>query len=82
MPDDSWQVAAAMNTAGAALAKLGKYTDAERLLLASRDGLVKAPIPDLHEKGRARLVELYRAWGKPAEAEKYQRANGASAAEE
>ena len=71
VPPDNWQVAAAMNTEGAALEKLGKYADAERLLLASRGGLEKAPIPDLPAKGRERLLELYTAWGKPAEAQKY-----------
>ena len=75
LPEDSWQVAAAMNTEGAALSRLGNYPDAERLLLASRDGLGQAPIPDLPEKGRLRLLDLYTSWGKPAEAAKYRSAD-------
>jgi hypothetical protein len=64
-----------MNTEGAALGKLGKYRDAERLLLASRDGLGAAPLPGWPEKARARLADLYTDWGKPDEARKYARSN-------
>jgi serine/threonine-protein kinase len=71
MPSDSWQVAAAMNTEGAALVRLGSYAQAEPLLLASRAGLEQAPVPGLAERGRVRLVELYTAWGRPEEAAKY-----------
>jgi hypothetical protein len=71
LPKDSWPVAFAMNTQGAALAQLGDYAAAERLLLESRGPLGGAPIPGLADKGRARLADLYTAWGKPDEAYKY-----------
>jgi hypothetical protein len=64
-----------MNTEGAALEKVGKYPEAERLLLASLDGLAQAPIPNLTDKGRERLLDLYTAWGRPTEAAKYRAAN-------
>ena len=47
---------------------------AYELLLASREGLQRAPIPDLAARGQARLAELYLAWGRPDEARKYQSA--------
>jgi tetratricopeptide (TPR) repeat protein len=72
LPRDSWQVAAAMNTEGAALAQLARYADAERLLLDSQGSLAQAPIPGLADKGRRRLAELYAAWGRPDEARKYE----------
>jgi len=75
MPRDSWQVAAAMNAEGAARTKLGDFAGAERLLLESRKGLEQSPIPDLAERGRVRLADLYSAWGKPDEARKYSRSN-------
>jgi hypothetical protein len=71
MPKDSWPFAFAMNTHGAALLKLGDFADAEPLLLESRGPLGGAPIPGLADKGRARLADLYTAWGKPGEAYKY-----------
>ena len=71
LPKDSWQMAAAMNTRGAALTKLGQYSEAEPLLLESRDRLGQSPIPNLAERGRERLVDLYTAWGKKDEARKY-----------
>jgi len=72
VPKDHWQVAAAMNAEGAALTHLRRFPEAEKLLLESRDGLQRAPIPDLAERGQARLAELYLAWGRPEEARKYQ----------
>ena len=40
----------------------------------SLPGLGKAPIPNLEDRGRERLAELYLAWGKPEdEARKYYR---------
>jgi tetratricopeptide (TPR) repeat protein len=71
LPDDHWQVAMAKNAQGAALTGLGQYPEAEKLLLASQPALAGSPIPDLPERGRARLADLYTAWGKPKEAAKY-----------
>ena len=71
LPEDSWQVARAVNNEGAALAKLGDFAAAERLLLKSLPALSVASIPGLDTRGNQRLVELYMAWGRPAEAAKY-----------
>ena len=64
MPADSWQVAAAMNAEGAALLGLGRYAQAEPLLLDSLAPLARAPIPGLDVRGKRRVVELYEKWGK------------------
>ncbi len=63
----------AKNVQGAALTGLGRYAEAEKLLLASLPALAGSPIADLPERGRERLAELYTAWGKPEEAAKYAR---------
>jgi tetratricopeptide (TPR) repeat protein len=66
-----WQMAMANNVHGAALAGLGQYAEAEKLLLGSLKGLDGAPIPHLADKGRQRLVALYSSWGKPDLAGRY-----------
>jgi tetratricopeptide (TPR) repeat protein len=71
LPDDHWRVAMAKNTQGAALTGLGRYKEAEPLLVGSLYKLYGSPLPDLPARGRKRLVELYTAWGKPNEAAKY-----------
>ena len=63
----------AKNAQGAALAGLGRYPEAEKLLLASLPALAGSPISDLPARGRARLADLYTAWGKPEKAAKYAR---------
>ena len=73
LPDDHWLVAMAKNVRGAALTGLRRYPEAEKLLLASLPALSGSPIADLPQRGRARLADLYTAWGKPEEAEKYAR---------
>jgi len=35
------------------------------LLVASQAGLKNAPIPNLADRGKLRLIELYQRWGKP-----------------
>ena len=73
LPDDHWLIAMARNVQGAALAGLRRYPEAEKLLLSSLPALSGSPIADLPQRGRARLAELYTAWGKPEQAEKYSR---------
>ena len=65
LPAGSWQIAAAMNIEGAALMRMGRYSEAEPLLVASQAGLKNAPIPNLADRGKLRLIELYQRWGKP-----------------
>jgi tetratricopeptide (TPR) repeat protein len=73
LPDDHWLIAMARNVQGAAFAGLGRYADAEKLLLSSLPALSGSPIADLPRRGRERLADLYTAWGKPEQAEKYAR---------
>ena len=53
-----------MNTEGAALTQLEDYPGGRAT--AARESAMdcKAPIPNLEDRGRERLVELYTAWGK------------------
>ena len=71
LPEGHWQIAAAKNAEGAALAGIGDFERAEPLLLSSLPDLERAPIPNLAEEGRKRLADLYVAWGRPGEAAKY-----------
>ena len=71
LPVDSWQVAAALNTEGAALTKLGDFARAEPLLLGSLPGLEGSPIPGLPARGHQRLHDLYMASGRPDLAARY-----------
>jgi tetratricopeptide (TPR) repeat protein len=71
LPDNHWRVAMAKNTQGAALTGLGRYKEAEPLLVGSLEKLYGSPVPDLPARGRQRLVELYTAWGRPQDAIKY-----------
>jgi hypothetical protein len=54
-----------MNIEGAALMRMGRYSEAEPLLVGSQEGLKSAPIPNLADVGKLRLIELYQRWGKP-----------------
>jgi tetratricopeptide (TPR) repeat protein len=72
LPNDHWRVAAAESAAGAALAGLGSYADAEPLLLRSLEPLEQAPIPGVVEQDKERLANLYIAWGKPEKAKEFQ----------
>ncbi len=73
LPADHWLIAMAENVQGAALAGLGRYAEAEKLLVASLPALAGSPIADLPERGRERLARLYTAWGKPEKAAAYSR---------
>jgi tetratricopeptide (TPR) repeat protein len=64
----NWQMAMAMNAQGAALAGLGRFAQAERLLKDSLAGLKDAPLSGLYEIGQRRLADLYTAWGRPQQA--------------
>jgi tetratricopeptide (TPR) repeat protein len=74
LPEDSWQVARAVNNEGAALTRLGDFAAAEQLLLKSLPALSVASLPGLEARGRQRLAELYTAWGRPADAARYRSA--------
>ncbi len=65
-----WQHHAAGSLLGDCLTRQKKFADAEPLLLASQEGLVRSKgcPPDRVAEGRARLARLYDAWGKPEKA--------------
>jgi eukaryotic-like serine/threonine-protein kinase len=78
-PDD-WQVASLETVLGEALCCQKSYAEAERLLLSGQRELVQrsAKIP-LHYRRETlrraciRLIRLYEAWNKPAEAQKFRK---------
>lgn len=79
LPDD-WPRFLAQSVLGASLAGQQKYEEAEPLLLAGYPGMearkarIAAPDLDQRARARARIVQLYRAWGKPAEAASWAKA--------
>jgi serine/threonine protein kinase len=72
-PEDDWSIGAAKSLLGTALIALKRYEEAEAALLEARRD-VEAAVPpsprDVHDT-TTRLIGLYTAWGKPAEAERY-----------
>jgi tetratricopeptide (TPR) repeat protein len=67
LPSGSWQIALSLDVEGGALMRMGRYAEAEPLMLASQQDLSKAPLPYLADKSRLRLIELYHRWGKDDE---------------
>jgi serine/threonine protein kinase/tetratricopeptide (TPR) repeat protein len=65
-PEEDWSVGATKSLLGASLVALGRYAEAEKVLLDARRDLEASPAPrDLEMKATiTRLVELYSAWGK------------------
>jgi tetratricopeptide (TPR) repeat protein len=70
LPAGSWQIALALDVEGGALMRMGRYAEAEPLMLASQRDLPSAPLPYLAEKSKLRLIELYHRWGKTDEVRK------------
>jgi eukaryotic-like serine/threonine-protein kinase len=75
-PDD-WQRFRAESLLGASLAGQRKYAEAEPLLLEGYQGMLARKeliaVPDRYHLDRAQewLVQMYQAWGKPANAAKW-----------
>ena len=76
LPADNWSLAKTASQLGGCLARAGRYAAAESLLLASEPILSKSASVSAADKRTSlvRLVDLYDAWGKPAEAAKYREA--------
>jgi eukaryotic-like serine/threonine-protein kinase len=72
-PDDDWSIAATESLLGASLIALGRYGEAEEVLLQSRRDFDQLSMPPRREirATTARLVDLYTAWGKRADAARY-----------
>jgi len=74
---NSWHTGETRSLLGEALAAQGRYAEAEPLLLEGFDGIKRRRDPqDVLPAARIvaardRLVRLYEAWGKPAEAERF-----------
>ena len=71
--DDDWSLGATKSLLGAALVSLGRYNEAETVLLDARTELTSqgAPQPAQMRATLTRLVQLYVAWGKRERAEGY-----------
>ena len=79
LPVDSAPLAINRGSLGASLAGQKKFAEAEPLLLAAYEGL-KAQAPTARAPGQdplaqvlARLIELYDAWGKPDQADRWRK---------
>jgi non-specific serine/threonine protein kinase/serine/threonine-protein kinase len=76
---DHWQRFRAESIVGASLAGLGKYTEVEPLLLEGYQGMLarkdRIAVPDRYHLDLARqwVVQFYRAWGKPEQAEEWKK---------
>ncbi|HSC29228.1 MAG TPA: serine/threonine-protein kinase [Vicinamibacterales bacterium] len=71
--DDDWSIGATKSLLGASLAALGRYEEAEAMLLEARRDLEALPAPRDSEMKTTitRLIELYTAWGKHQAAAAY-----------
>lgn len=75
LPAGAWQIANTRSLLGAALAKQGRFAEAEPLLVAAHDGLVKAkntPAVRLSDAVE-RIIDLYEKWGMPDQAEEWRK---------
>jgi serine/threonine-protein kinase len=73
LPRGHWLIAESHSNLGACLLKLKRFPQAEEHLLKGYNGL-KASMGDEHartQKAVSTLIELYTAWGKQSEAERY-----------
>jgi tetratricopeptide (TPR) repeat protein len=76
LPAEHWYPAGVEGWYGRTLAGLGRYPEAETHLLAALQRF-QATVGEAHprtQKLRAQLAELYAAWGKPDEAQRYRAA--------
>ena len=76
LPAGFWTIDTAKSSLGGVLTALGRYSDAEPLLVAAYGNLDRKlglRAPD-SQSARDRLVRLYEAWGKPRQAQSYRAA--------
>ena len=71
-PEDDWSIGATKSLIGASLIALGRYSEAEAVLLEARSDLAAAsPSGRDLQQTIMRLVDLYVAWGKHDKAAQY-----------
>jgi tetratricopeptide (TPR) repeat protein len=72
-PEDDWSIGAAKGLLGSTLVALGRYGEAEAVLLDARRDLEAEPGPPVRDvrATNTRLAELYEAWGRPERAAEY-----------
>jgi serine/threonine-protein kinase len=70
LPEGHWMIASSESILGEHLARAGRYAQAESLLVASAGKLaeIRGENATVVQDARARLVSLYEAWGRPADA--------------
>jgi eukaryotic-like serine/threonine-protein kinase len=72
LPKGSYRIASAKSAVGWMLSKQGKHDEAEPLLLSAYGELIAKPPPKSEafrtDETVARIIGLYEAWGKPAQA--------------
>jgi serine/threonine protein kinase/tetratricopeptide (TPR) repeat protein len=76
LPEGHWLVASSEGVLGDCLSRRGRYREAEPLLLRAHEALA-AHFGPAHERAveaRKRLVALYEAWGRPADAARFRQA--------
>lgn len=73
-----WELGAARSALGHCLGRTGRFAEGERELLAALQTVEASLGPDhpRNESIRGRLSDLYRAWGKPEEADRILRRDG------
>ena len=73
LPEGHWRTARTESVLGDALAKLGRYDEAEPILLSSHATILDARRADDQNTidARRRLTELYEAWGRADEAQRW-----------
>ncbi len=74
LPENHWLIASTESMLGEHMTRVGRYADAEERLLASERRLVdlRGETAPIVVDARARLVDLYQAWGKPDLAAEWQ----------
>ena len=74
LPEGHWRTSIAVSAEGAAASGLGRFEEAESLLLGSFDALSnQSPVPLFATLATKYLADLYERWGRPDEADRYAR---------
>ena len=73
LPEDHWRTADTASLLGGSLVGLGRLEEAEPLLVGAYENLVETRGPEhpFTTAARQRVVDLYTAWDRPADAVQY-----------